>query len=49
VSAPTIMMICYYKGAFGLGLFVAFLIWSVVTLFEDVIAKWFKRIIKVLK
>ena len=38
-------MACYYKEMFGLGLFVSFLIWGVITLFEDVIGEWFRRII----
>jgi len=34
---------------FMLGLFVSFLIWGVVTLFEDVIGEWFGRIGRILK
>jgi hypothetical protein len=37
-------MVCYYKEMFGLGLFIAFLIFGIVTLFEDVISEWFRKI-----
>jgi len=43
-------MICYYKEMFVLGIFVSFLIWGVVTMFEDVIVREltrFKRFIGV--
>ena len=42
-------MECYYKEMFGLGLFVALMIFVTILLFESVIEEWFVRIQKALK
>jgi len=37
-------MVCYYKEVFGLGVFVAFVIFVMVILFRDVIEKWLGKL-----
>lgn len=42
-------MVCYYKEMFGLGFIVAFMMFTIITIFEEAIGEWFKRIINHLK
>lgn len=42
------MAICYHKEAFALGFLSAFFIFAIVTLFEDVIGKWWERVRRIL-
>lgn len=42
------MTLCYYKETFTLGFLSAFFVFAMVTLFEDVIGKWFEGIRKVI-
>jgi len=38
------MALCYHEEYFALGLISAFFIFAIITLFEDVIGKWWEKV-----
>jgi len=37
-------MVCYYKEVFGLGVLVAFVIFMMIILFQDIIERWLGKL-----
>ena len=43
------MALCYHKEVFTLGIFSAFVVFGIITLFEDAINRWFEEFKKFLR